>query len=220
MKGDLEDFKVTICERSKPINLFENIHLKELFKYYEKEIPYSTLRLENNGNENHVMIIKFYRLLDNVGGMSSLTENGFHVGFIDVDHYSLKKLKENLRKVQKEFGLSTWYILRSSKNNYHCICLDKHSFGFWIDVLKSFDNESTLQYQRFAINRNRFVLRITAKDIKDKPELVETLFNSNHRFKSFAHWYFLNLRYGIKKPNLLDFFTKIFLENYTTVVKE
>jgi len=206
------------CERSYPVNIFEKLSHDELFEFYKKQGSPLTMRLEDD--QNNVMIIKYFQLLENIGGMNSLTEDDKHVGFIDVEDFDLKSLIDNLKRIQDEFNLSTFYILRSSKKkNFHCICLDKESFGFWIDVLKEFSNEKTLQYQRFAVNRGRFVLRITMKGSKQKPKLIKILKRSNTKTKSWAHWYFLNLRYKIPKPRYLDLWLKIQFENYTTVKK-
>jgi hypothetical protein len=160
IRGEKLSFKVSICERNHPINLFEKQVLNQLFNHYKNGNFYSILRLEDL---NHIMIVKYFKLIDNVGGLSSITEDGYHVGFIDVDDYNFKKLIKNLKRIQNQFNLSDFYILKSSKNSYHCICLDKFSLGGWIDVLRAFDNKNTIQYQRFGLSRGRFVLRITAK---------------------------------------------------------
>ena len=209
-------FKTTIFERKYPIDSLEEFYLNKLFDYYKKKESYSILRLED---KNDIMVIKYFKLIDNIGGLSSLTEDGYHVGFIDIDDYDIEKLIENLLRVQKEFGLSTFYILRSSDKSYHAICLDKHSFGFWIDVLRSFDNKMTLQYQRFAITRGRFVLRITEKGKKERPILIKTLENDYSFIRSRSHYNFLKIRYGIEEPHFLDDSTKLIIENYQTVVK-
>ena len=211
-----QSFRFGLCVRKYPIGSFESNVLGQLFEIYKKNKSFVILRLEEN---SHVMIVKYFQLINHVGGISSLTEDDFHVGFIDVDDYSLKKLKIRLKKTQEEFDLSSFYILKSSSKSYHCICLDKHTFGFWIDALKYFDNDSTMQYQRFALSRNRFVLRITPKAEKEKPELICILKRFNYRTKSKAHYNFLRLRYEIPKIRFLDFYSKIMVEDYQTVVK-
>ena len=207
---------VTESKRPYPVNVFESENIESLFEFYKRRDEPITLRLES---EDRILIIKYFQLLKFVGGISSIIENGGHVGFIDIDGINLRTLTKKLIKIQKEFDLSSWYILESSKDNFHCICLDKHSFGFWIDVLKLFDNEKTLQYQRFAINRGRFILRVTKKENKAMPKLVAVISRSNSSIKSNAHWMFLKLRYGIPKPQFLDFHTKLKFKNYTTVKK-
>jgi len=209
-------FKTTIFERKYPIDSLEEFYLNKLFDYYKKKESYSILRLED---KNDIMVIKYFKLIDNIGGLSSLTEDCYHVGFIDIDDYDIEKLIENLLRVQKEFGLSTFYILRSSDKSYHAICLEKHTLGFWIDVLRAFDNKMTLQYQRFAITRGRLVLRITEKGNKEKPVLINSLRRFNLAEKSRSHFNFLKIRYRIKKPKYLDNSTKLMVENYQTVVK-
>lgn len=209
-------FKTTIFERKYPIDSLEEFYLNKLFDYYKKNGSYSILRLED---ENNIMVIKYFQLIDNIGGLSSLTEDNYHVGFIDIDDYKLNKLIKNLKRIQKEFKLSTFYILQSSNKSYHAICLDKHSLGFWIDVLRSFDNKNTLQYQRFALNRGRFVLRITEKGDKEKPILINKIIGISKSFKSKAHYNFLKVRYGITDYGIFDSYTKIMIENYQTVVK-
>lgn len=213
----MKDFRVKDCKRSYPVNVFEENTQEELFNFYRKQGSPITMRLEDD--QKNVMIIKYFQLLENVGGMNSLTQDGKHIGFIDVDKIDLKSLTKILKAVQKEFDHSSWYVLRSSKNNWHCICLDRETFGHWIDVLKFVGNKLTLQYQRFAVNRDRYVLRITMKGSKTKPKLVRIIKRSNNNLKSHAHWLFLNLRYNIPKPKLLDIFNELKFENYTTVKK-
>lgn len=210
-------FKTTIFERKYPIDSLEEFYLNKLFDHYKKKESYSILRLED---KNDIMVIKYFKLMDNIGGLSSLTEDGYHVGFIDIDDYNIEKLIEKLLRIQEEFKLSTFYILQSSNKSYHAICLDKHSLGFWIDVLRSFDNKMTLQYQRFAITRGRFVLRITEKGDKEKPILIKKVLGFSKSFKSNAHYNFLKVRYGIEDFGIFDSYTKIMIENYQTVVKK
>jgi len=206
--------------RSYPVNVFEKTSLEQLFDYYKSSESPITMRLEDE--KHNVLIIKYFQLLEGIGGINSETEDNLHVGFVDIENISFDELKTRLIASQIEFDLSSWYILRSSLGNWHCICLDKHSFGFWIDVLKFIDNERTLQYQRFAVNRNRYVLRATIKGFKGKPEMFKILHRKNKNRKieqSWGHWYFLNLRYGVKKPRKLDHFIGIKTEKYTTVKK-
>lgn len=162
-----------------------------------------------------IMIIK-HRVLDEfVGGISSLCDDNLHVGFFDCD-----KWKPNLRKleeIQEVFDLSTLYIIKTDVDKYHIMCLDKHTIGFWIDVMRYWDWEMFSSHVTMSLRRGKFILRITEKHDRNLPELWGMLVRGNHSSKSRPHYRFLNLRYGIPTPKHLDGSGRLETEHYVTI---
>src|SRR5437867_1610519 len=142
-----------------------------------------------------ILIFKFYRLINNVGAINSMTEDGMHVGLIDLDGYAkepvFSEMISRIRMAQLKYGLADAYVLQSSKNNLHIVFLDKHTFGFWIDVCQFLGDKATKQHQIFSVKRNRFVLRITEKGDIPKPKLLAVVKRAFSSEKSYPHWRYL-----------------------------
>ena len=60
-----------------------------------------------------------------VMGCHLITWDGYYIVGIDYDKFRIDFLKVELKKLQKDFGLSDFWIVETSKEKYHAICFDK-----------------------------------------------------------------------------------------------
>ena len=161
------------------------------------------------------LIMKYRKLDENVGGISSLTRDNMHVGFFDCDNWEIDLQK--LEEIQIAFDLSTLYVIRSKEKSYHVICLDKKDLCDWIKIMRYWDKDMFEGYYSMSLARSKFILRITTKDKRELPELAWVLERNNKEEKSHAHYRFLDVRYRIPEPKGLDGYTQLEVENYVTV---
>lgn len=141
-------------------------------------------------------------------GICSLTADQNHIIMFDIDIKDIvnePKITGELRRLQKEFSLSTIYLLKTM-NGYHGYCLDKRTLKEAWDILKNCKYEDTNHAYIGYRYRKHWVLRI-GSDIKptctinaygeDKPPL-------EINGKSNAHRLFLNQHYGLSiQPSLM-----------------
>lgn len=156
-----------------------------------------------------------HKLDENVDGISSNCGDGYHVGFFDMDNWILDY--DRVKELQVVFDLGNIYILETARNNYHLICLDKHSLGFWYDVLMYMDADRLRNYANISLKRQKFILRISPKKGRDKPRYVDCLKRANMREKSNMHYRYLKIMYDpIPVPKWLDNSSLMEIERYTT----
>lgn len=122
-----------------------------------------------------------------VFGFTNRCMDGLYVIFIDYDGLDEDWIIGELRRLQDEFGLSTFYLSQSSRLNHHAICLDKVPLNYFLDILKN--SSVDYNYMRVPLNygRKTWTLRTSEKrgeSIKFKGILP----SSNKEFKkSLAH---------------------------------
>jgi len=130
-------------------------------------------------------------------GISSKISKNEHVFMIDFDGISFKRVISELLHIQFDNQLSDIYVIRST-NGYNAICLDKLTLNMIYNIginSKIADQD----FFKYGFKREYFVLRFD----KDK-ELICTLKSNSDKYeKSFAHYNFLNMSFGIEKQ--LDF---------------
>lgn len=154
-------------------------------------------------------------------GVSSLTGDGQHVLFLDMDGHSLDEAIKKSEEMIHKFLLSDCYIFCSSPNNHHLICLDKFDFKDVHDILKRYAHE---QWVKFRSRTQDFVLRMSTKGEKPEPRMMcEVKSPYQMHDMSNAHRLLLNKRYDlrIRKTQLFDDNKKLKIHFYRTrMVKE
>lgn len=157
--------------------------------------------------------MRYHKVIPDVVGMQSITADNKHVLFLDFDKTAIGKVINTCHAIQRENDLSSFYIFKSSKRNYHVVCLDKLTFGQCVDI------QMKLKMRRFvlfSVMRGYWVLRNSPKGIHDKPELKLVLKRHSNKEKSLAHWKWLNVLYGIKKVSNLDNNGRLGIDAYST----
>mgnify|MGYP001619988995 CR=1 FL=1 len=163
-------------------------------------------------------MFRAHSLVPNVAGIKSICSDDAHVLFLEFDDTVISHVWEACRIIQERWQLGTIYIFESSKNNYHAMCLDKLTFGTCMDIQKS---TGTMQkYMLFSVVRGYWVLRVTQKGDKPKPRLVSVMEGRSEKTKSWVHWKFLNLEYGIRKVSGLEKTgSELPIDRYTTEIR-
>jgi hypothetical protein len=157
-----------------------------------------------------------HKLIRNVIGIQSTCPNDKHVLFLDFDSTTLDKIEKKLLPYNYKH---TFYILQSSRNHYHAICLDEFTFG---EVCQIQHELKMNQFLMFSVKRGYWVLRVSSKGIKQEPKIVGVFkaiqpdwrHNGTRPIRSYAHWLWLNQLFGMKTIRNLDDNTKLLFDSY------
>lgn len=159
---------------------------------------------------------RIYRTIPGLLGMQSSTQDGNHVLFLDFDKTTKNKVSTTCRRLQHDWGLGNFYIFRSSRRNYHAVCLDKMTFGKCADIQISL---GMWKYLYFAALRKKWIIRLSPKEDK-QTEFIKCLQNGSHKKTSRAHYKMLNFFFpNIPKPNNMDNSKSLQHDIYTSVRK-
>lgn len=151
-------------------------------------------------------------------GYTNRCTDGKYILTLDYDNMRLDFIQNEIIRLQEDYGLGDFYIIKSSKESYHAVCLDKMNYHDFLDILMS--TSVDYNYIRVPINSGQklWVLRLTKKDIKPEVvEIVKSPYQQNE--KSFAH---LNLLHKILKIDIpeeikgFDLKKEIVLARYKT----
>lgn len=175
---------------------------------------------------DYLIIFKIYTLDRGVVGIKSICEDGKHVLFIDVDNVNAKWLGDRVREMIKHFRISDVFILKSSKDSFFLVCLDKFTKGEIIDVQSWFDDVITKTYQMYGLRRNGWVIRSSEKmkSFKDVPKFLGKIPSRfSNRKQSSAHAEILKNYFNVhqalirlKRPDKLY---KFHTDTYPTIIK-
>ena len=144
------------------------------------------------------------------------------ITFLDYDETLFEEmLLPELRYLQEKYGLSDFYIFKSSQkpHAYHCINLDLLSIADWYAVLQ--DSSCDMAFQNIA--RKDFktaVLRIAPKGASNAPKFITKLKGVyDGRIKSLAHAKYLHFHQGVDISNInnLDDNHTLIYVNYATM---
>ncbi len=153
-------------------------------------------------------------------GVSSIAGERKHVLFLDLDGHTLDQTIKLAYEMIDKYYLSDCYIVCSSQNNHHLICLDKFDFGRVLSILK---RHAHGQWVKYRSESRDFVLRLSRKGNKSKPRLM-CIIESPHeiRKKSNAHRILINriYRLDIPKNHMFDDTTKLKVHFYRTRMVE
>lgn len=139
----------------------------------------------------------FQKVYDRTG-VTNETQDGMFVPFFDFrSGTTLDNVVHSLTHLQKEFGLSTAYIIQSyPRESYRAFTTDKVDFRENIQILTECDwlDEN---YLRSFVRRKRSVLRVVSKKERgEEDRIVDILPNGGHlRDRSDDHEIFLMHRF-------------------------
>lgn len=161
---------------------------------------------------NHLIRFRTDKLIPNTIGIQSRCPNKMHVLFLDFDHTTLDTIITKCKSIQETYQLGNFYIFKSSKNNFHAMCIDIITFG---EAAQIQDEMSMHKYINFSIKRGYWVLRISKKGTKDEPKLITIVENNSFNIKSYAHWKYLNIIHKVPSVENLSNNNRLFYDNYT-----
>lgn len=117
-------------------------------------------------------------------GWTSKVSDEKQVIFLDYDTKDIDFILDDLRKLQRYYGLSDFYILKTNKG-FHAVCLDK-LLNRHLDELVYYSQCDRLFY-RIGKERKNYTLRLSEKN-KNFPEFFGILFSGDFFEKSNAHF--------------------------------
>lgn len=92
---------------------------------------------------------------------SNRTEDGFMVLFMDYDGMRFEDMVNELRWIQEQFKLSSFYLFEGM-NGYHAICLDKLILHEYQDILRCSSVDEN--YIKIPLKQNKhWLLRLSNK---------------------------------------------------------
>jgi len=129
-------------------------------------------------------------------GYSNRTKDGFFIVTLDYDSFPIDILVEELRRIQSDFGLSTFYVFKSSESSYHAVCIDKVSLAFYFHILQNSSVDVEYQNIPYKFGKRLWVLRLS--DGNHPIEFLCSLKAESEREKSLAHKIILENIFKIK----------------------
>ena len=143
-------------------------------------------------------------------GYTNQCINGSYVLFLDFDNVFPSYVYDNIKKVQKKFKLSDFYVFQSSANGYHAVCFDKVGYELLVKIMWYADVD-----EYFIVvpeeHKKHWILRLSRKD--GIPVIFTSKQPSPHKNyeKSNAHRILLNNLFSldIAKDECFDSETKL-----------
>lgn len=153
-------------------------------------------------------------------GVYSLCENGQHILLLDYDNLELQQIYAEIKSLQTNFSLSTFYIFETSPQHYYTVCLDKISIDEYEQIMRWTNCDPNFR-KGYNYNRmNSFVFRTSPKSDTKKIKYLEKIQNLSPRIKSKAHKLFLETVYRAKiEDKNFDNSTRLFTCEYVTFIK-
>lgn len=122
-------------------------------------------------------------------GITNRTKDGLYCVFLEYDNIILPYVEDELKRLQAQFELSAFLVVKSSKNSYHCYCFDKVPYKLYREI----QDNATIdkKWVSFPINHgtHNWVLRYTPK--------------KNNRIKPIRIVYSEHSKYQQSRPHLL-----------------
>lgn len=137
-----------------------------------------------------------------VHGYSSRTFAGKYVLFHDYDNLELKDVVQELKFLQKEFGLSNYYVFKLDReNSFHAVCLDTFPIAKAYEIQKSTSCDFAFIHSIKNLQTKEWILRIGGKGNRHAPKFLCVLPSKKNdlHVKSSAHKDFLLKYFGIPK---------------------
>lgn len=85
-----------------------------------------------------------------------------HIILLDYDGISKEKMLNNLSKLQEKYGLSHFYVMRSSRRHFHAVCFSPVSWKKYVSIM--FDSLCCVNFRYFTILRKGATLRVSKKE--------------------------------------------------------
>jgi hypothetical protein len=132
-----------------------------------------------------------------VDALTNRCVDGRYVVFLDYDDRVLDWVVDELRYLQLEQNLGTFYLFRSSKDSFHAVCFDKLTFIDYLTVLNRSSCDPNYRKVPFLFGKRLWTLRFSPKK-NVVPQLVKVLFNPSTRTQSTPHKKFFSRLHGFE----------------------
>ena len=122
------------------------------------------LRFNAFGRRNSFAFTSLKQKTETINGYTNRTKDGLYCVFIDYDDLELKWVMQEIERLQKDYRLSTFYILESSPGNFHAVCFDKLSLGEYLTVLRNSSVDPRYMDVPLKHGKKIWTLRATGKN--------------------------------------------------------
>lgn len=136
-----------------------------------------------------------------IGGITNRTKDGMYVVFLDYDMMPQEWVTSELLAIQKEFKLSDFLILQSSKESFHAVTFDKVTRERYEQILHRSSCDPGYKKVPWIFGRRVNVLRVTEKKGVQIRHVDTLKSDFNVREKSLAHAQFFCNMYSLPLPN-------------------
>ena len=148
-------------------------------------------------------------------GYTNRTYDGYYIPFLDYDNMKLEWIMPELERLQQDYCISQFHILKSGLNKYHAVSFDKMQFRELLKLL----SDSTTDFNHFEIGRKlglkAWTLRLSKK-LKIAPTYLKSTTKTGYdRQQSLPHNKLFNKLFKTQiKLNHPDDQTQIILSRY------
>lgn len=140
---------------------------------------------------NHQIAASFgirKRKKERVFGYTNRCKDGKYIITLDYDNIPLNWLIGEISRLQEDYELSTFYIFKSSQDNYHAVCFDKLLYAELISVMRASTIDQSYINVPMKFGKKIWTLRATQKEDQGKPRFWGRVISPyDGREKSTAH---------------------------------
>lgn len=111
------------------------------------------------------------------GITSHIPETDKHIVLLEIDDgsYTLAQLKERLRDIQTEYGLSDIFIVSDKEGSYHIWCFTQVSWQTYLMILAQTYDLIDPQFFKYTVKRQKATLRVSRKQGRPPQKIVSVL---------------------------------------------
>jgi len=128
-----------------------------------------------------------------VHGYSSRTETGQYVLFHDYDNLDKKSIVNELKYLQKKYGLGDYYLFKLDReDSFHAVNLDVFPIVRAYEIQQNTSCDQAFIHAIKNLQTREWVLRWGIKGLRDCPKFDSVIYSrGNKRVRSTAHGAFL-----------------------------
>jgi len=142
-----------------------------------------------------------------VQGYTNRCRDGKYIVTLDYDNYNFEWIIDELKCLQADYMLGTFYMFESSPDCYHAVCLTKVSLNELVTIMRSTSIDTRYIDVPLRWGKKLWTLRLIGKrhPITFKRSIVNPVPYMFHREESQAHsslleeWFRIPIR--LKKPD-------------------
>lgn len=167
------------------------------------------------GKQIYILVLLRTARKQETYGYTNRCSDGKYVVFLDYDKRVLAWVREELKSLQQQFNLGTFYIFSDKQGSYHAVCPDKVTYREFLHIMNESSTDMNYRIVPQKYGMRLWTLRIGKKGNR-KPQIKETVFANGSRTQSTAHLNMLRKVFNLKVPSTVkqDNLTRIITHRY------
>jgi len=109
-------------------------------------------------------------------GISSLQSDGSHIVMWDLENCTLSEAEEDLRRVQKKYGLSHIFIFSDSEGSFRALCFTRVDYKTLLHILLDTEHLDPIFFD-YTVKRKKATLRTDNKKGRPAQKAVSVLWS-------------------------------------------